>query len=183
MLDLDARIDFDEIELAAVGVDQELDGAGVLVADGSRPISSAASQIASRNLRIEIPGRRDLHHFLMPPLQRTIALVQMHQVAVLVAQQLHFDMPGPGNEFFQKHVGSCRRPLATSRWACSSCGGQLFRLVDDAHAAAAAAFGGFQAAPDSRAAAASSAASAGSVNGSLLPASTGTSAALAMPGP
>ena len=48
VLDLDARIDLDEVELARVGIDQELDGAGVLVAD-ALPICRAASQISSRS--------------------------------------------------------------------------------------------------------------------------------------
>ena len=42
----------------------------------------------------------------MPPLHRAIALEQMHQIAVLVAQQLHFDVPRPPNVLFQEHIAA-----------------------------------------------------------------------------
>ena len=43
--------------------------------------------------RIEVRRRGDLDDLLMPPLHRAIALEQMDEVAVLVAEQLHFDVP------------------------------------------------------------------------------------------
>jgi hypothetical protein len=44
VLDLDARIDLDEIELAGVGVLQELDGAGGLVAHGAADLQRRLAQ-------------------------------------------------------------------------------------------------------------------------------------------
>ncbi len=37
-------------------------------------------------------------------MNRAIALVQMHQVAVLVAQDLHFDVLGLADEFFDEYI-------------------------------------------------------------------------------
>ena len=42
-----------------------------------------------------------LNHFLIAPLQRTIALAQRHDIALAVAEDLHLDMTGAGDVFFQ----------------------------------------------------------------------------------
>ena len=75
----------------------------------------------------------------MPPLQRAIALEEMDEVAVLVAEQLHLDMAGPADELLEKDVRRRRRrcrpragPGRGRRRACR-------RVRRDAHAAAAAA--------------------------------------------
>ena len=51
VLDLDARIDLDEVELAGVGVEQELDGAGVVElhgpADGQGGVENALPRCAA----------------------------------------------------------------------------------------------------------------------------------------
>ena len=51
-----------------------------------------------------VAGRtgRDLDDLLMPALHGAIALVQMDDVAVLVAENLHFDVFGARNVFFQE---------------------------------------------------------------------------------
>ncbi len=48
VFDLNPRVDFDEVELVRVGIDQKLDGAGVLVVRPARPIAIAASHSACR---------------------------------------------------------------------------------------------------------------------------------------
>ena len=47
VLDLDARVHLDEEELAAIDVDQELDGAGVAILDRRGTARTAASQMRS----------------------------------------------------------------------------------------------------------------------------------------
>ena len=106
VLDLDARVDFDEVELAAC---RRRPGTRPCRRSRSRrPGRSrrAASQIASRSAGSRFDGRGDLDHLLMPPLHRAIALEQVHQVAVLVAEQLHFDVPRPLDELFEEDVGA-----------------------------------------------------------------------------
>ncbi len=64
---------------------------------------TAASHNSCRTRASERDGRRDFNDLLMPALHRAIALVQMHHVAVLVAENLHLDVLGARNVFFQKH--------------------------------------------------------------------------------
>ena len=58
---------------------------------------------------VEVRGRGDLDDLLMPALQRAIALEEMDQVAVLVAEQLHFDVAGACDELFEEDVGDAER--------------------------------------------------------------------------
>jgi len=46
----------------------------------------------------------------MSPLHRAIALVEMHGIAVLVAEHLHLDMLRARDVFFQKHRCISKRP-------------------------------------------------------------------------
>ena len=62
-----------------------------------------------RSGRVEVRRRGDLDDLLMPALHRAIALEQMDEVAVLVAEQLHFDVPGAADELFEEHVGDAER--------------------------------------------------------------------------
>ncbi|MES2681944.1 MAG: hypothetical protein V4650_00355 [Pseudomonadota bacterium] len=94
---LDARIDLDEIEMAGVGIHQELDRAGMRVADAVAKSQSRRTERFALCL-IQIRCRRTLHHFLVAPLHRAIALEQMHQIAVAVAQHLHLHMPGAAHQ-------------------------------------------------------------------------------------
>ena len=50
----------------------------------------------------------DFHDLLMPPLHRAITFLQAHQVAVLVAQQLHFNVPGCGGPTSPGRYRGCR---------------------------------------------------------------------------
>ena len=91
VLDLDARIDFDEIELAGVCVLQELDGAGIEVPDGAPDAQAEFAEFKPLRF-VEENGRRALDDLLVATLHRAVALVEVHQVAVLVAEDLHFDV-------------------------------------------------------------------------------------------
>ncbi len=84
MFDLDARIDLDEVELAGLGIDQELDGAGVVEPDG--PADGEGSvENALPQLRVKGRSGGDLDDLLMPALHGAIALEEMDEVAVAVA--------------------------------------------------------------------------------------------------
>ena len=47
----------------------------------------------------------------MPPLHAAIALPQMHDVAVMIGQHLHFDVPRVLDVFFEIHVAVAERGL------------------------------------------------------------------------
>ena len=81
VLDLDARIDFDEIELARFHVLQELDGARIAVMDGPREPHGRGADLVALRFR-QVRGGRPLHDLLVPPLHRAIAFEQVHDLAV-----------------------------------------------------------------------------------------------------
>ena len=92
MLDLDARVHLDEV-VAAVLVNQELDGARVHVADGLGDLDRVGAQPLAYLLG-HAPGRAELHDLLVTALQRAVALAQVADVAVLVGEDLHLDVLG-----------------------------------------------------------------------------------------
>ena len=91
MLDLQARVYFEEVELA-VRRDDELDRSGIPIVH--------ASCCGDCRLRHPLPqlaavsrGGRFLDDLLMPPLNRAVALVEMNDVAIAVAEDLKLDVP------------------------------------------------------------------------------------------
>ena len=78
----------------------------------------------------------------MPPLDRTFALAEVHDGAMMVAHHLHFDVPRVFEVLLDVHVGNAERRfrLALSRLDRVA---ELLRRADDAHPAAAAAGDGF----------------------------------------
>src|SRR5262249_40326067 len=90
MLDLQARVDFDEIELAR-GPKNKLDRARVRVTDGAANLDSRLAHLPPQFF-IDRRRRTLLHDLLMGALQRTIALEEMDRVAARVAQDLNLDV-------------------------------------------------------------------------------------------
>ena len=91
VLDLDARVDLDEVEGAGIGIHQELDRAGADIGGGAADLERRLAHLGPLGV-VEIGGRRALDHLLVPALDRAVALEQMHEVAVAVAQQLDLDV-------------------------------------------------------------------------------------------
>ena len=142
VLHLDARIDLDEVEAAGVGVDEEFHRAGILVACGAPDRQSRFADGAA-HAGIEIRGGSHLHHLLMPPLHGAVALEEVHQPPMLVAEELHFDVPGPLDEFFDKHTRTAEGCLAFALRALQR-HGEFVLATHNAHSPAAAAMGGFK---------------------------------------
>ena len=120
VLDLDAGIDLDEIELSGVAVDQELYRPRVLIPHRVTDIVPPGRSAAQ--LGRQLQGRRQFDYFLMPPLQRAIALEQVYQVAMLIA-------PKSAPQYVQRRMEirstNAGRPNAApaSRWASASLSG------------------------------------------------------------
>ena len=100
VLDLNARIHLDEVVGGGVGVHQELDRAGVAVADLLGQTQRGSAQLGT-GFFVEIGRRGALDHLLVASLHRAVALEQVDEVAVGVAQHLHFHMAGAAHEFFE----------------------------------------------------------------------------------
>src|SRR3569832_230151 len=108
VLDLDARINIDEVVLVRVRIDEELDRAGRVVADLLADLDGRLAQCVA-DLHVQIWSRRDLDDLLVSSLDRAIPFKQMDEVAVSVAEQLHFDVPRSLNELLDKDVRAAER--------------------------------------------------------------------------
>ena len=142
VLHLDARVHLDEVALVVVGVHQKLHRAGVGVVHRAHQGQRAFAQLGPR-CGIEVGRGRALHHLLVAPLHRAIALVQVHGVAVQVAQDLHFHMARAADEFFEIHLVVAK---GGQRFAARGFqrAFQLGSRFDHAHAAPTAAPAGLQ---------------------------------------
>ena len=142
VLDLHARVDLDEVELAGIGIHQELDRAGVGVVDRTGQLQRRLAQ--PRTLFIgQIRRGRAFHHLLVASLHRAVALEQMHHVAVQVAQHLDLDVMRTAHQLFQVHlvIAEGRLRLASRHRQLYA---QVFLCLDGTHAATAAAPAGLQ---------------------------------------
>jgi hypothetical protein len=141
MFDLDPRVDFDEEEFAGVRIDQEFNRTGIVIAGLPRN-SDCGIRNRAADRGIEVQRRSNLNHLLMPPLHRAVALIKVQNVAVLIGENLNFDVPCPPDVALQKD-----RAVAEGRLrflaGLFEFPGELFGLIDDAHAASAAAEGRF----------------------------------------
>ena len=90
MLDLQPRIHLQEVEVL-LGIDDELDRAGGLIADRVGQRDGLAAHGGARAL-VEERARRLLDDLLMAALDRAFALAQMDDVAVAVAEHLDLDV-------------------------------------------------------------------------------------------
>ena len=93
MLDLDARVHLDEIEIlrTTAVVVQELQRAGAAIAHRARQLRGRFAQALARG-GVQRGRGRFLEHLLATPLQRAFAFIQMDGV-LAVSQHLHFDVP------------------------------------------------------------------------------------------
>ena len=93
VLDLHARVHLDEVELARVAVHQELDRAGALVVGGAGDLQAELADVVPLRLG-QVGRRRALDDLLVPPLHRAVALPEVIDGALLVAEDLHLDVAG-----------------------------------------------------------------------------------------
>ncbi len=116
MLNLDARVHLDEVELA-VFVHQELDGAGVLVADLGEAAAEGLADLLA-HLGRDLQRRRFFDQLLMAALDGALALEERGHMAVLVGQHLELDVARLLDELL--HV-----ELAVAEGVCGLSGGGM----------------------------------------------------------
>ena len=141
VLDLNARIDLDEVNLLLIDVVEKFNGASIAVVRFARELHRCVAKFVA-NVRRKIRRRRDLDDFLMAALHGAVALVQMQQVAVRVAENLHFEMARARQIFFEEAARIAKRRLCFALRFFER-GGELRFVAHDAHAASAAAERGF----------------------------------------
>ena len=91
VLDLDARVDFDEVEVFLILVREELDGAGIDVVDVLHDLQGRCADVLAKLLR-QRPGRCHLDDLLVAALDGAVTLIEVDDIAVLIAHDLHFDV-------------------------------------------------------------------------------------------
>ena len=136
VFNLNTRVHFDEIVVAFV-VDQEFHGAGAAVVHSFCDLDGVFAKTVSQ-LLADGQGRCEFNDLLVTSLDGTVTLAQVYDVAVVVAQYLHFDVLRPFDVFLDKDI-------VDSKSFCSFTLGafelhrQFFLAADDTHAASAAA--------------------------------------------
>ena len=141
MLHLDTGVHFDEI-VTPVPVDQEFQRTGVDVSHVLGDLDCVLIQLVPHLLR-HGPGGSKLHDLLVTALQGAVSLEQMHDVAVIVAEDLDFDMFGLDQELLHEDVVVAEGLL---RFGFNEVivDADFFHRVAAPHAAAAAACGSLQ---------------------------------------
>ena len=125
MLDLQPRVHFHEEDAvgaqAFAGVGDEFDRARAFVVHRFGRAHGGGADFLARCL-VHARGGGFLDHLLVAALQRAIALEQVDDIAVAVAEHLHLDMAGRGDPLFQQHfvVGEAGLGLALARFAASA---------------------------------------------------------------
>ena len=142
VLDLDAGVDLDEEELARVHVLQELDGPGVLVGHRLRDAPAEAADLLPLSVG-EVGRGGALHDLLVAPLHGAVALVEVVDVALAVAEDLDLHVPRPLDDALQIALARAEGGLGLAP-ALADLGLELVRPLDPAHPAPAAAPGGLE---------------------------------------
>ena len=140
VLDLDAGVHLDEEPVVLIHVVEELDGAGVVVADACGELGGGVAEVLPHD-GIEVHGGSDFDDFLVAALDGAIALVEVDDVAVLVAEDLDFDVLGALDVALEEDGGVAEGVLGFGTGLGEEAG-ELGRFFDDAHAAPAATEGG-----------------------------------------
>jgi hypothetical protein len=136
VLDLEAGVHLEEVEVA-VPIDDELDGAGRMVADRFRKSDGLRAHGGAGRL-VEEGRRRLLDDLLVAALDGAFALAQMDDVAVLVAQHLDLDVARLGDEFLDEDAVVAEGGFGLALGGAEAVAGLLV-VPGDAHALAAAA--------------------------------------------
>jgi hypothetical protein len=100
MLDLDARVDLDEVVTTEL-VDEELSSACIAVADALGELNCVAENSLTSFLG-KVKGRSDLDDLLMTALYRAVALKEMNYISLRVGKNLDLDMAGTLEEPFDE---------------------------------------------------------------------------------
>ena len=87
-----------------VDVVEKLDGAGVAVIGLSRQPHRGIAQFRPHGRR-QIRRGCNFDDFLVTPLHGAVALIEVQQIAVIVAENLHLKMARARQIFFQKDAG------------------------------------------------------------------------------
>ena len=144
MFHLKPGVHFEEVKALARGVcaaDDQLDRARAVIAHRAAECDALLAHRLAHFGRDEGRGRF-LHHLLMAALDAAFALIKIENVAVLIAEDLDFDVARIEDELLDEHAVIAKRiePLALG---CLKTFAHVLLIVCQPHALAAAARAGF----------------------------------------
>ncbi len=140
VLNLDAGVDLDEV-VAVLLVDKELGGTSVAVVDRPGELHCVVQDGVSDILG-EVLGGGDLDDFLMSALDGAVALVEVDNVAVVVAEKLNLDVLGLVEEALDEDGAVAEGRLGLGGGALE-CFLERLLFADDSHATATTAISSF----------------------------------------
>ena len=103
MFDLDPRVDLDEVKSAGFRVHEEFERARAFVSGVPSELQGERRELIPPS-GVEIGRRCPLDDFLIPALDGAVPFKEVNHVAVLVAQDLHLDVPSLLDQFFEKDL-------------------------------------------------------------------------------
>ncbi len=131
VLHLQAGVHFQEEELAAL-IQQKLHGAGADIVDRGGGLDRRLAHGLAQFRRHHRAGRF-LDHFLVAALHRAVALTEVDDVAVLVAEHLNFHMPRLDHCAFENQLAGAEGVLRLGAGGADLFG-QFAGLMHQAHA-------------------------------------------------
>src|SRR5262249_16905440 len=131
-----------EVQVVRVGVDEKLDGAGIVVAYGAANRDGGVANLLPDG-QGQIGRRSDFDDLLMTALDRAIALPQVGEIAVTIAEKLDLGVAGAGDELLDEDLVAAKRVERLAARGLEGVG-EILGLLDDAHSASAAAVGGLE---------------------------------------
>ncbi|SUB55807.1 Uncharacterised protein [Brucella anthropi] len=134
MFHLNARIDLDEVEFAGIGIHQIFDRACTDIIRGTRNLQRVGGELLTLCFA-QIGRGRTLDDLLITPLDRTITLEQMHDIAVRVAENLAFDVTRTLDQLFEIDFVLAEGRLGLAL-GFRHLAGKVFLFADGAHATA-----------------------------------------------
>ncbi len=149
MLDLEARVQLDEVE-AAVRAEQELERAGVAVADRAARALGGGLHLLAR-LGRERGRRRLLDQLLVAPLDRALALAEREDVARSRRRAPGSRRGAPGRAPSRRRASRRRTPPPPRTPRCANASSSSSGACDEPHPLAAAARARLEQDRDSRA--------------------------------
>ena len=103
MLNLQPGVHLEEVEGGGLVIDKELDGAGVEIAHGPGRRDSRLAHSLAKDRRKQ-RGGGFFDNLLVAALDRALALEEMHEMSVLIAKNLEFDVAGGLDIFLEQQT-------------------------------------------------------------------------------
>mmetsp|Transcript_27173 Transcript_27173/g.74190 ORF Transcript_27173/g.74190 Transcript_27173/m.74190 type:complete len:343 (+) Transcript_27173:3030-4058(+) len=138
MLHLDARVHLNEV-VTPFGVNKELDSARILIVRARHQLERVLMQFLAE-LRVKRPSWRNLNNLLVATLHRAVALPQVNSVALTVADDLDFNVPGTLDIALEENRAISEGGLGFRRSGLVE-GREVLNLADHAHSLATPAHG------------------------------------------